>query len=377
MFGAALMLLVVLDVFLTVLHARIGTGIISHRLARGTWRAFRWIAAALPRWQNQILSLCGPTILVLLVATWMIGLMFGAAWIIHPCLGTSVTATGAGPTPTDFITALYVAGDSLTTVGTSDLAPRSGFFRILYTLTSLLGISVITLTLTYFLEIYNSLQRRNTFALKVHLATAETGDAAELVAGLGAEGKFDPGYTQLAEFGAEMMSFKESHHFYSVLLHFRFSETHYAVSRLALVTLDSVTLIKSALDDRDYAWFKESAAVDQLWRATMRMMVLLADSFLPGGVPEPVGEPDEATRDRWRRRYFAGVRRLRQAGIKTIADEEAGATVYVSLRQRWDNYVGHFGRYMAQDLDNIDPIGCDPDRAQVRQEFRTRLRAAG
>jgi hypothetical protein len=307
----------------------------------------------------------------------MIGLMFGAAWIIHPRLGTSVTATGAGPTPTDFITALYVAGDSLTTVGTSDLAPRSGFFRILYTLTSLLGISVITLTLTYFLEIYNSLQRRNTFALKVHLATAETGDAAELVAGLGAEGKFDPGYTQLAEFGAEMMSFKESHHFYSVLLYFRFSETHYAVSRLALVTLDSVTLIKSALDDRDYAWFKESAAVDQLWRATMRMMVLLADSFLPGGVPEPVGEPDEATRDRWRRRYFAGVRRLRQAGIKTIADEEAGATVYVSLRQRWDNFVGHFGRYMAQDLDNIDPIGCDPDRAQVRQEFRTRLRAAG
>jgi len=35
--GALLMAVVLLDVFLTVLYARIGTGIISTRLARATW----------------------------------------------------------------------------------------------------------------------------------------------------------------------------------------------------------------------------------------------------------------------------------------------------------------------------------------------------
>jgi hypothetical protein len=38
--GAFLMLAILLDVFLTVLYARVGTGILSHKLARLTWRLF-------------------------------------------------------------------------------------------------------------------------------------------------------------------------------------------------------------------------------------------------------------------------------------------------------------------------------------------------
>src|SRR5205823_3769947 len=132
-----------------------------------------------------------------------------------------------------------------TTVGTSDFSPRTWFFRLLYTFDSLVGMSVITLTVTYFLEIYNALQRRNTFALKLHLATGETGDAAELIAGVGPQGHFEAGYTHLAEMAAEMAGFTESHHFYDVLLYFRFREPHYAVSRIALVALDAISLMKS------------------------------------------------------------------------------------------------------------------------------------
>jgi hypothetical protein len=35
--------------------------------------------------------------------------------------------------------------------------------------------------------------------LNVHLASAQTGDAAELIAGLGPAGKFDAGYSNLSE----------------------------------------------------------------------------------------------------------------------------------------------------------------------------------
>jgi hypothetical protein len=37
-FGGFLMLAVLLDVVLTVLYARAGTGIVSHKLGRLTWR---------------------------------------------------------------------------------------------------------------------------------------------------------------------------------------------------------------------------------------------------------------------------------------------------------------------------------------------------
>ena len=80
--GAFLMLSVLLDVFLTVLYARVGTGILSHKLARLTWRLFRLVPAG--RYRPMVLSFCGPAILVLLVLTWSVLLAFGAGLIIHP-----------------------------------------------------------------------------------------------------------------------------------------------------------------------------------------------------------------------------------------------------------------------------------------------------
>jgi hypothetical protein len=109
----------------------------------------------------------------------------------------------------------------------------------------------------------------------------------------------------------------------------------------------------------------------------MRLLTLLAASFLPGGLPQDSHGPDPATLDRWRRRYSAALRRLRQAGIQTIADEQAGAEVYVSLRARWDRYITTFADWMAHDMDTIDPAGARPESADQRQDFRTRLRAAG
>jgi hypothetical protein len=50
-FGALLMLAILLDVFLTVLYARVGAGIVSQKLARLTWRLSAFSPLAAPvRW---------------------------------------------------------------------------------------------------------------------------------------------------------------------------------------------------------------------------------------------------------------------------------------------------------------------------------------
>ena len=123
--GACLVLVVLLDVFLTVLYARIGTGIISDRLARLTWRLLLGLAKLSgPRNSATVLSFCGPVILVLLVLAWALGLTVGAALVMHPDLGTSIRA-GGGDTPTDFVAALYAAGSSIAIVGASDFTPQT------------------------------------------------------------------------------------------------------------------------------------------------------------------------------------------------------------------------------------------------------------
>src|SRR3954464_11319362 len=89
--GAALMLLALLDLFLTVLYARAGAGFISDRVARANWRLFHGLAKLFgKRRRPVVLSLAGSFIVVSLVAMWALILTLGAALIMHPYLGKDV-----------------------------------------------------------------------------------------------------------------------------------------------------------------------------------------------------------------------------------------------------------------------------------------------
>lgn len=365
--GALLITLVILDVFLTVLYARAGTGIFSHLIASLVWRVFRLVSKPFGRHQGAVLSFCGPVILVLLVAIWDFGLTLGAALVIHPALGAGV-ASASGATPTDFITALEAGGNSTSIIGAGDISPQTGAFRLFYLFASVVGMSVVSLTLTYLMQLYSALRLRNSTALNFHLASGETGDAAELVAGLGARGKFDTGYTNLAELAVKATEAKEAHHFYAVLFYFRFREPHYSISRFTLVALDAITLIKAGLNEREYEWLKESTAATQLWRACMLLLTTLAENFSSGDARnEAEKQPDAETRERWHRRYRAALQRFEQAGIETVADERAGFEIYVSLRVQWDGLIASLAPLMAYEMEEIDPAGSRPEDANFQR----------
>jgi hypothetical protein len=371
--GLALMLAVLLDVFLTVLYARMGTGFLAYKLAYGVWRLFHVLSRASGRSRGVLLSFCGPVILVLIVLLWAFALTVSAGLIIHPELGTSIRAS-QGSTDTSFMTALFAGGSSMSIVGAGDFIPQTSTARLFYLFTSLIGISVSSLTLAYLMQVYTALHRRNSLGLKLHLLAAESGDAAELLCGLGPEGQFSGGYNNLAQVAMDMTQTKESHHFYPVLFYFRFQDAYYSVSRCTLLALDTVTLIKSALDDKEYGWLKESASVTQLWRGSMLLVTTLEETFLPDGLPDPPEVLDPLTAERWRRRYFAALRRLRQAGIKTMADEQAGAEAYLDLRGEWDHYISELVPAMTYTLAEIDPAGQHPESTYQRPDFRIRLR---
>jgi hypothetical protein len=354
--GLLVVLVVLADVLLTVLYARAGTGFLSAGVTRLTWAAFRRAARGLaPGREGAVLAFCGPAVLVLLVLAWALALTLGAALVMRPELGGTITAQ-SGETPTGFAEALYAAGSSMSIVGSGDLVPRTDATRLLYLFNSLVGMSVVSLTLTYVMQVYSALQQRNALALKVHLLTAQTGDAAELLARLGPRGEFSAGYTDLSDLAAEMIRVKEAHHFYSVLFYFRFREPHYAVSRFALVALDATALVECALDDRRHGWLKESAAVEQLRRASELLVQTLEQSFL-GGTPDPAVGTGQPGSDRLRTRYDTALARLRRAGIETTADEPAGCERYVALRSRWEADIARLAPAMAYSLEEIDAAG--------------------
>ena len=150
--GALIVLFVLVDVFLTVLYARAGTGILSARLARAQWRLFRPFSRLFGAHRGKVLSFCAPSVLVSLVGAWALLLALGTGLIAHPALGNAIQRTH-GETPRDFATALYVGAMSLSFLGEGDFSPNSPRYRLLYIFNSLVGVSLRPPTLTHLMPV--------------------------------------------------------------------------------------------------------------------------------------------------------------------------------------------------------------------------------
>ena len=350
--GALVMGLVLADIFLTVLYARIGTGLIADRVAHLTWAIFRRTADRFGQRRDAVLSFCGPVILIVYVLLWALGLTLGAGLIIHPALGTAVRAS-TGETPADFMTALYAGGSSMAIVGASDFKPVTDAYRVLYLVNSLVGMSATSLVLTYVMQVYSALRQRNALGLKLHLLAGETSDAAELLARLGPQGQFSSGYSHLADAAASMAEMKEAHHFYPVLFYFRFRQPFYSVSAQAFIALDTVSLIRSGIADRQAAWLKETAAVDAIWRVAILLVVTLETTFLPGDLPAPA-DVNNAESEAWRARFAEALRRLSAAGVETMP-HGAGVETYLTLKAQWQPHIARLAPAMAYDIDEFEP----------------------
>jgi len=362
--GLAVMLLVLLDVFLTVLYARMGTSLIARWVCVGGWRVFRRVSRMGGARGPLLMTTCGPFLLVLIVALWAALLTLGAALVIHPALGDAVRQS-QGETRTDFITALYASGTSLALVGGSSFSPHSNGFRLLYLANSLIGTCVVSLTLTYVMQIYTALQRRNALGLQFEQMTANTGDAAELLARLAPRGELNGAHTVISNLADEMTQVKEAHHFYPMLFYFRFREAHYAVSRFCLVALDTMSLLDTALDDEHCGWLKESAVVSHLSTSAFVLVSALEHTF-------PKARDSAASRnmiertDNARSRYFTAIERLRRAGLPLTHDAEEGARRYAERRNEWYPHIACLAPAMGYAADEIDPSIARSEHPRTR-----------
>lgn len=340
--GTGLVILALADIYLTVLYPRGQRGIISVPLAQGLWQFFRFGARTTRKQRDRILSYMGPTLLVTTVAMWVLLLLVGFALICWSALGNEIQMEG-GNTPTDFATAIYYSGYSLVTLGTGDITPRTSTYRLLIVLESVLGFSVFTMTLTYLQSVYNQLIQRNIFALSLHHRTGKTADAAAMLTRLGSSGSFDSSTRQdLTNIAQNLLNLLESNHSYPALGYFRLQESYYALARIIFLAMDTVTLIRSALDEETYHSLICSAAVKNLEESGMQFLAELSELFLPSDASRFKMQPEQI----WRSRYYRAVALLAAEGITTVADLKAGADLYVALRHQWNPNLIALARYL-------------------------------
>lgn len=348
--GAGLMLLFLADIFLTVLYARAGTGLLAPHWNRLVWRVVKAISGLFGRRRGTVLSFAGPLIVILLIAFWALGLTIGAALIVQPELGGSIRP-GSGETPRDFVTALLVAGNSLSIVGGGDYSPHTPGTRTLFLLNSLIGTSVLSLVLSYLVQVYAGLRERNALALTIDLLSDGTGDAAEMLARLGPNGEFSNAATEIGNLVRPLAVTKEAHHFYPLLFYFRFKEPLYSVSRLTFVLLDLTTLIDTALDREKEAALVRSASVAAVRRGARLILETLERNF-------PTASGGESDRSHYEESYAAAVETLRSAGIEVRPDARA----YADQRGRWEPLVRRVAPTLGYRAEDIDRRGSGTSR---------------
>lgn len=348
--GVGLVIISLSDIYLTVLYPRLGSSWIGSQLGKRIWQLFLLVARAIPGKGDRLLSYCGPTLVVVVVVVWVALLINGFALIFWTELGTSIQ-TSEGQTPTDFFTALFLSGSSITTLGPGSLMPKTGIYQLLIVLETGLGFSTFTLTITYLLSVYSALIRRNTFALSLHHQTAGIADAAEVLARLGADGNLNSAQQNISDTAKDLINLLESQHSYPVLLYFRFRQTYYAIPRILLLAMDTATLIKSALNQEKHRPLVYSTAVAELWGGGLQLLTELSGSFMPKRRPKIDHELEQV----WRQRYYQVVARLQSEGIETAVDLEAGANSYISLRYQWGGYLTLLTNYLAYEWSEVAP----------------------
>ena len=178
--GAALLLVVLIDLFITIFNYD-GYTFLSERLHHLTWRALRRASALLPdRARHGFLSL-GSAAMLPLTLTWWLALEITAfALIFLPGLAGG-GFTLAHRSDTGIGAAYYLSGGAISSLTFGDLTPRTGLFRALVDLETIVGLTTFTLGLTYVITAFDTLGGLNRLHGRVRRHAMEPNRPATIV----------------------------------------------------------------------------------------------------------------------------------------------------------------------------------------------------
>jgi hypothetical protein len=212
--GAALILVALRDVF-DVLFNETGRAVLAHAVTRGVWRPIRRLAGSRPRW----FALAGPFALLAVIGTWALLMMVGWALIYVPHMPGSFNLTSQVNSSGAFVDSLYLSMVTLATVGFGDITPDTALLRVLTPLEALLGLALVTASISWLLSIYPVLSRRRSLAYEVNLlvqSQEEVGTKLLELEPASAEGIYSELTTRLVAVERDMATFPVAYYFVTI-----------------------------------------------------------------------------------------------------------------------------------------------------------------
>lgn len=329
-FGLIIIWVVLLDAFETVVLPRRVTRHfkLTAWFYRRTWIPWRNAARCIKTTSRQqnFLGYFGPLSLIMLLAFWATGLIFGFGLMQYGIGGHEQL----NKEPLTFGRIIYHSGETFFTLGYGDIVPTSPGARALSVFEAGMGFAFLGVVIGYIPVVYASFSRREIQISMLDSRAGSPPSAAELLVRLAGRSD-DPGVDQkvldevLRDWERWAGELLESHISYPVLSFFR--SQHSNQSWLAALTtmLDVTSLVLTGLEGVHPGQAKLTFAMARHAAVDLAQVVNARyDSSAPERLPEA---------------ELAVLREvLRAAGLRLRSDEYAGDKL-VKLRSMYEPYV--------------------------------------
>ncbi len=218
--GIAVILLGLVDVFFAVLqHDAIG--FLTPKLYRWSWVAARAVTQPLPtRLRSSIRALAAPGMVVVTLLVWLGTQLVGFALLYYPGVLDGEFNLGSHLRPS-FGVALYMSAVNLSSLGSTDVFPTTMLFRAVAASETFVGLGILTLTVSYLLNVYRVLQAQNTLAAALHHQAEDGGDPRSILAPHFVDGRPEGLSTHLREFHRSLVNQAEGMRRYPIVYYFQ------------------------------------------------------------------------------------------------------------------------------------------------------------
>lgn len=306
--GLLLIGVTLLDALWTTIAPR-GAGPITKRVARGLWAL--GLSVHRRRSAHGLLTLIGPSLLVVATLVWVAGLWAG--WLLVFSAEPETIVASLSKEPASLVERVYYVGFVLFTLGTGDYVPEGGLWQVLSVLASLSGLSVITLAITYVLSVVSAVATKRQLAGSIH----SLGQTPSDLAGRAWDGDGFSGLEQQLPAIASALELHTQRHLAYPVLHYFHSEDRRTALGPSVAVLDDALLL---LAEGVAPSVRPAPAIVAPTRSTVGSFLgTLSEAFIEeADAPPPL--PD--------------LKGLTEAGIPVVEDGSAEAAAGASHRRR-------------------------------------------
>jgi hypothetical protein len=239
--GVALILIIVWDAFETILvPRRIGRRVrLTRYFFMTTWRVWRAVARRIrqPSRREGLLGIYGPLSLILLLSCWAAGLILAFALLALATGGHTTSMHG------QFVTLVYMSGETFFTLGFGDITPTTGLGRMLAVLEAGLGFGFLATVIGYLPTMYGAFAQRE---VEISLMDARAGSpptATEFLRRASSASDADLCDTLLASWERWSAQLLETHISYPQLAYYRSQHGNQSWVASLTVILDTTSLL--------------------------------------------------------------------------------------------------------------------------------------